>query len=87
MEKPKMWNISKTAKRRAKRMTSWDPGCYRSFDARFLEFGLGSFGALCNPILHFVKTPLLCQLSSDSSKLYTMYHNHKALNYFLFIQT
>ena len=52
MGKPKMWNISKTANRRAKRTKIWDWESYSAymegtFDARFLEFGLGSFGALC----------------------------------------
>ncbi len=50
--KPKMWNISKTANRRAKRTKIWDSGYYSAhtygtFDAWFLEFDLGSFGALC----------------------------------------
>ena len=52
MGKPKMWNISKMANRRAKRMKMWDSGSHSAciectFDARFLELGLGSFGALC----------------------------------------
>ncbi len=52
MGKSKMWNILKTAKRRSKGMKIWDSGCYcaymqGTFDARFLEFGLGSFSALC----------------------------------------
>ena len=39
-----------------------------TFDARFLEFGLGSFGPLVKfRILQFLKL-LLCQFSSDSSK-------------------
>ncbi len=50
-----MWNILKMADRRAKRTKIWDPGYYSAYvryfsisdDARFLEFGLGSFGALC----------------------------------------
>ncbi len=46
MGKPKMWNISKTADRRTKRAKIWDSGYYSAhiegtFDARFLEFGLG----------------------------------------------
>ena len=45
-----MYNILKTADRRAKRAKIW--GYYSAhrqgtFDARSLEFGLGSFGALC----------------------------------------
>ncbi len=52
MGKPKIWNISKMADHRAKLMKIWDSPCYRAhvdgtFDAQFLEFGLGSFGALC----------------------------------------
>ena len=43
-----------------------------TFDARFLEFGLGSFGALCK-ISNFTifETRLRSQFSSDSTKLYT----------------
>ena len=78
-----MWNISKTDNRRPKRTKIWDSGFYYAymegtFDARFLLFGLGSFGALCK-ISNFTivfKTLLLSQVSSNSSKLYTMYHNH-----------
>ena len=88
MGKPKIWNISKTANRRAKRTKIWDSGFYGAymkgtFDARFLEFGLGSFGALCK-ISNFTifETPLLSQFSSDSSKLYTMYHNHTGCHFF-----
>ncbi len=52
MGKPKMWNILKRANRRAKQMKIWDLGCYSAhmlgtFDAWFLEFDLGSVGALC----------------------------------------
>ncbi len=52
MGKPKMWNISKKSNRRAKGTKKWDSMYYISHmegtvDARFLEFGLGSFGALC----------------------------------------
>ncbi len=51
MGKPKMWNISKTDNCWAKRTKIWESGSYRAhregtFDAQFLEFGLGSFGAL-----------------------------------------
>ncbi len=51
MGKPKMWNISKTVDRRANQTKIWDLGCYSvhmegALDARFLEFGLGSFGTL-----------------------------------------
>ncbi len=31
MGKPKIWNISKTADRRAKRMIIWDSGCYSAY--------------------------------------------------------
>ncbi len=46
-------------------------------------FGLGSFGALCK-ISNFTifEAPLLSQFSSDSSKLYTMYHNHADCHFF-----
>ncbi len=52
MEKHNMWNISKIASRRVKWMKIWNSGYYSAhikgtFDAQFLEFGLGSFGALC----------------------------------------
>ncbi len=52
MGKPNMWNISKTANRRAKRMKIWDSEYYSAhmegtFDAQLFQFGLGSFGALC----------------------------------------
>ncbi len=53
MGKPKMWNVSKkTADRRAKRTKIWVSWYYSAhsegtFHARFLEFGLGSFGAFC----------------------------------------
>ena len=82
MGKPNMWNILKAADRRVKRMKIWDSGYYsaymqRTFDAQFLEFGLRSFGGLCK-ISNFTifKTLLLCQFSSDSSKLYIRYPNH-----------
>ncbi len=52
-----------------------------SFDARFLEFGFGSFSALCK-IGKFLKTLLLSQFSSDSSKLYTRYHNHTGVTFY-----
>ncbi len=88
MGKPKMWNISKMANRRAKRTKVWNSGYYSvyvegTFDARFLEFGLGSFSALCK-ISNFTifKTQLLSQFSSDSSKLYTRYHNHTGGRFF-----
>ncbi len=52
MGEPKMWNLSKTAYRRAKWKKIWNPGSYSAhmegtFDARFLDLRLGSFGALC----------------------------------------
>ncbi len=66
MGKPKMWNISKTASRRAKRMKIWDSGYYSAhtlgnFDARFLEFGLGSFSANFQ-FYNFLKSMLLSQI-------------------------
>ncbi len=56
-----MCNILKTADRRAKWTKIWDLGYYSArmlgtFDDWFLEFGLGSFGALAKfPILRFSK--------------------------------
>ena len=66
-----------------------DLGCYceymaGTFDTRFLQFGLGSFGALCK-ISNFTiwfKTLLLSQFSSNSSKPYTVYHNHTGCHFF-----
>ncbi len=78
MGKPKMWSISKREDRRVKRTKIWDSWYYNTymdvtFDAWFFEFGLGSFSALCkiSRILQCLKTLLLSQFSSDSSKLYT----------------
>ncbi len=85
MGKTKMWIISKVADRRAKRRKNWDSGYHSTymevtFDARFLEFGLGSFSVL-GKISNFIifKTLLLCQFSSDSSKLYARYPNRGAI--------
>ena len=52
-----------------------------TLDARFLEFGMEPFGALCkmSNFAFFFKTLLLSQFSSDSSKLYTRYPNHGAI--------
>ncbi len=52
MRNPKMWNISKTADSRVKWTKICDSGYYSAnmqgtFDAGFIEFGLGSFSALC----------------------------------------
>ena len=52
MGKPKMWNISKTDEGRAKWAKILVSGQYSvhsdgTFHARFLEFGLRSFGACC----------------------------------------
>ncbi len=71
---PKTWNITKTDDRRAKQTKIWDSGYYSThmevtFGARFLDFGLGPFGALCK-ISHFTIFNLLAQFSSVSSKLY-----------------
>ena len=46
MGKSEKWTISKTADRRAKRTIIWESGYHSgdmkgTFDARFLEFGLG----------------------------------------------
>ncbi len=51
-----------------------------TFDARFLGFGLEPFGALCK-ISNFTifKTLLLSQFSPNSSKLYTRYPKHRAI--------
>ncbi len=66
-----MWNISKTVDRRAKRTQIWDSGYHSAhmwgtFDARFLEFGLGSFGALCTICDSAIfETLLLQEILSD----------------------
>ena len=62
MEKPKMWNISKTAERRAKRTKIWDLGV---FESRFLEFSLASFSALCKISDSIIFKTLLLQLFSS----------------------
>ena len=48
-----------------------------------LSLVLVSFGALCK-VSNFTifETPLLSQFSSDSSKLYTMYHIHAGCHFF-----
>ncbi len=46
----KMWNTSKMiVKRNGRKVGTWGTTVhiYGTFDARILEFGLGSFGALC----------------------------------------
>ena len=50
-----------------------------TFDGRFIEFDLGSFGALCK-ISNFTifKTLVLPNFHPMSSKLYTSYHKHGA---------
>ena len=85
MGKPKMWNISKTADRRAKWTKIWVSGYYSAhsegtFHARFLEFVLGSFGAFCKisnfTILKLCSSPNFYLISS---KLYTRYPNHSVI--------
>ncbi len=76
MGKSKRLSISKTADRRAKRTKIWDSGYYNArledtFDARFLEFGLGSFSAKC-PILQFSKLCSSLNFHPISSKLYIL---------------
>ena len=73
MGKPKMWNILKRLIVEQNGQI-WDSGSCSpymegTFDAQFPEFGLGSFGAV-------LKSLLLSQFSSDSSKFYTLNHNH-----------
>ncbi len=79
MGKPKMWNISRMADRRMKPTKIWDSMSYSAhiqatFDARFLDFGLGSFGPLCK-ISDFTifETLLLQQFTSDFNQA-----SHKA---------
>ncbi len=66
-----MLNISKTANRRAKRTKIWDLGSYSghmqdTLDARFIEFGLVSFGALWKiSVSTIFEKLLLQQVSSD----------------------
>ncbi len=86
-----MWNISKTADRRAKRTKKCDSGYYGTHmevtvDALFLEFGLGSFSALYK-ISNFTifKTLVLSKFSSDSSELFTKYPNHGAIQAITFL--
>ena len=71
MGKPKMWDSSKTSDRTAKLGKIWISGYYSAyseatFDARFLEYGLGSFGAFCK-LSNFTifKTLLFFQILSD----------------------
>ena len=79
---PKMCNILKTTGRRAKQTKIWASWYYSAhseggFHARFLEFGLGSFGAFCK-ISNFT----ICSSPNFyliSSKLYTRYPNHGAV--------
>ncbi len=92
MGKHEMWNISKTANRIAKRTQNWDSRYYSAhmevtFDDRFLEFGLGSFGAV-GKISNFTifKTSLKSPIQSDSSKLYTKYPNHGAIQSISFLK-
>ncbi len=51
IENPKMWNISQTTYRRAKRIGIWDPSCYEVymwavFQVKLVEISLGSFSAI-----------------------------------------
>ncbi len=75
MTNPKMCNILKTADSRAKRTEIWDLWCYSAhrlgtFDARFLEFGLGSFGALCKiSDIKILKRLLLLQFSFNFNQI------------------
>ncbi len=78
MGKPKQWNISKTVDRRAKRTKFWDSGYYSThmevtFNARFLEFGLASFGVLCKifnfTILKLCSSPNFHPICQSSIKL------------------
>ena len=77
MEKPKMWNISKTGDPRVKRMKFWDSEYYSAhmqgtFDAWFFEICLGPFHS------EFSKHGCTPNFHSISSKLYTRYPNHGA---------
>ncbi len=66
-----MYNILKRADRRAKRTKVWDSGT--TDDAWFIEFGLGSLGALCK-ISNFMifKTLFLSQFLSDFKQMLAM---------------
>ncbi len=83
--KPKMWNISKTADRRVKRTKIWDLESYSAymegtFDAQFVEFGLGSFSALCKISNLTIRSSPNFHLIHP--KLYTGYHNHTGCHLF-----
>ncbi len=71
MGKPRMSNIWEKADRRGKRRKIWDSGSHTrymwgTFDTRFLEFGLGSFGAFCKISDSTIfETLLLRQFSSE----------------------
>ncbi len=87
--KPKMWNISKTLDHRAKLNVGTRGTTVHiesTFDARFLEFGLGHS-------VHFAKISdftifkilLISQFSSDFIQLYTIYPNHGAVQAITFL--
>ncbi len=76
MGKPKMWKSRKRLKRSkpGRQFGTRGPTVHNmegTFDTRFLEFGLGSFGAICKLSNSTIfKNLLLSEFSSDSSKLY-----------------
>ena len=79
-----MWNISKTDNRRARRTKIWYSGGLFMPNSRGLLKIPDSwvwFGVIQCTFTIF-KTPLFSQFSSDSSKLYTMYHNHTGCHFF-----
>ncbi len=84
MGKPKMWILSRKGLIVERNGWKFGTRCTTALDARFLEFGLGSFSALCKiyNFTIFLKLFSFSQFSPDSSKLYTRCHNHTGCHYF-----
>ena len=84
-----MWNISKTVNRRptpTKNLGTWGPivsiGKVLLIPDSFSMVSGHSVQFEKFPILHFFfKTPLISQFSSNSCKLYTVYHNHTGCHF------
>ena len=82
----KMSNMLKTADRRAKWTKIWDSAYYSAymkgtFDACFLEFGLGSFGALCKISDSMIFETLLFQQFSSDFNQSSYFHLMSAKRY------
>ncbi len=78
--------ISKTANRRAKWTKVWDSVYYSVgyfwCPSPWVWFGVIQCTLRNFQFYKFLKTLLLSQFSSDSSKLYTRYHNHTGCHFF-----